>query len=184
METKEIFDILNDSLNNSLIALEHDLSKINLGRAQSDIFDLLKVNYYGSPTPLNHIAIISVISYNQVNIQPYDKSSLKEIEKTIRNSNLNLNPQINGDIIYVNFPQLTLERRDQMIKLVKSYGEKAKVSVRDHRREALREAAAAKISQNELVIVNKQIEATVKDVVSEIEDMTHDKVQELNRLGQ
>lgn len=178
----EILNQLNESIEDTLLALKNDLSKINLGRAQSDVFDLIKANYYGSMTSLVHMSIITVIDHNRVSIQPYDKQSIKEIEKAIRNSNLNLNPQISNGIINVCFPALTLARRDEMIKLVKAYAEKSKISIRDHRRIAIKTEESLEISKDEINAVIKKIETIVINSIKKIDEYVDSKTKILNNL--
>jgi ribosome recycling factor len=177
-----VFMDMEDSISNTLNALKQDLGKINIGRAQSDIFDLIKVDYYGAMTALPHMSVISVLDHNKVSIEPYDKSLLKIVEKAIRESNLDVNPQINGNMVNVFFPQMTLERRDKLIKLAKQYGEKAKISIRNHRHTALDNIAELKLGKDIENTHNKEIEGAIKEAVDNIEELVdskHKKLQEL-----
>lgn len=169
------------SIENTLDSLKGDLSKINVGRAQSDIFDLIKIDYYGSMTALNHISIISAVDYNKVIIEPYEKDFLRPIEKVLRNSSLNINPQIDGNVIRVCFPQFTLERRDELIKLVKAHGEKAKVALREHRRAALKDIGTL-LSKNDITSETKKAEAFVTKGVNFIESIVEAKNKNLTNM--
>lgn len=132
---------------------------------------LIKVDYYGTATALPHMSVISIVDYNKVSIQPYEKFSLKNIEKSLRESGLDLNPQIQGDVINVYFPQMTLEKRDKLIKLVKQYGEKAKVSIRNHRHTAIDGIKSLNLGQDIANSNIKEIELTVKKAVEDTEEL-------------
>lgn len=120
----------------SLEALKVDLSKIRTGRAHTGILDHVMVEYYGSPTPVNMVANITLSDARTIAVQPYEKNMIGPVEKAIRDSDLGLNPATNGELIRVPMPMLTEERRRDLIKVVKSEGEDAKIAVRNIRREA------------------------------------------------
>lgn len=120
----------------SLEALRADLGKIRTGRAHTGILDHVMVDYYGSPTAVNQVANITLTDARTIGVQPYEKNMIGPIEKAIRDSDLGLNPATNGELIRVPMPMLTEERRRDLIKVVKSEGEDAKVAVRNIRRDA------------------------------------------------
>ncbi|MBU1214970.1 MAG: ribosome recycling factor [Gammaproteobacteria bacterium] len=120
----------------SLEALKTDLSKIRTGRAHTGILDHVMVDYYGSPTAISMVANITLTDARTIGVQPYEKNMIGPVEKAIRDSDLGLNPATNGDLIRVPMPMLTEERRRDLIKVVKSEGEDAKIAVRNIRREA------------------------------------------------
>jgi ribosome recycling factor len=120
----------------SLEALKADLGKIRTGRAHTGILDHVMVDYYGSPTAINQVANVTLTDARTIGVQPYEKNMIGPIEKAIRDSDLGLNPATNGDLIRVPMPMLTEERRRDLIKVVKSEGEDAKVAVRNIRRDA------------------------------------------------
>ncbi|ADE11881.1 ribosome recycling factor [Sideroxydans lithotrophicus] len=120
----------------SLEALKTDLGKIRTGRAHTGLLDHVMVDYYGSPTAVNQVANITLTDARTIGVQPYEKNMVGPIEKAIRDSDLGLNPATNGDLIRVPMPMLTEERRRDLIKVVKSEGEDAKVAVRNIRRDA------------------------------------------------
>ncbi len=120
----------------SLDALRADLGKIRTGRAHTGILDHVMVDYYGSPTAVNQVANITLTDARTIGVQPYEKNMIGPIEKAIRDCDLGLNPATNGDLIRVPMPMLTEERRRDLIKVVKSEGEDAKVAVRNIRRDA------------------------------------------------
>lgn len=177
-----VFLDLEESIENTLSALRQDLSKISVGRSQTDIFDLIKVDYYGAVTPLPHMSIISVLDHNKVSIEPYDKSSLKIVEKALRESGLDIQSQINGNVINIFFPQMTLERRDKLIKLAKQFGEKAKISLRGHRRGAIDSMEGKKLGQDIVANNIRNIETTVKKAVSSIEELVDSRSKKLQEM--
>ncbi len=120
----------------SLEALKADLGKIRTGRAHTGILDHVMVDYYGSPTAINQVANVTLTDARTIGVQPYEKNMVGPIEKAIRDSDLGLNPATNGDLIRVPMPMLTEERRRDLIKVVKSEGEDAKIAVRNIRRDA------------------------------------------------
>lgn len=123
-------------MSKSLEALKADLGKIRTGRAHTGILDHVMVDYYGSPTAINQVANITLTDARTIGVQPYEKNMIGPVEKAIRDSDLGLNPATNGDLIRVPMPMLTEERRRDLIKVVKSEGETAKVAVRNIRRDA------------------------------------------------
>lgn len=120
----------------SLEALKADFGKVRTGRAHTGILDHVTVDYYGNPTPVNQVANVTLTDARTIGVQPYEKNMIGPIEKAIRDSDLGLNPATNGDIIRVPMPMLTEERRRDLIKVVKSEAENAKVAVRNIRRDA------------------------------------------------
>jgi ribosome recycling factor len=120
----------------TLTALKTDLSKIRTGRASLALFDDVRIDYYGTPTPLNQVATLAVPEPRMITIQPWDTTVAPEIEKAILKSELGLNPMNDGKIIRIPIPRLTEERRKELVKVVKKIGEGAKVSIRNIRREA------------------------------------------------
>ena len=119
----------------SLESLQSSLAKIRTGRAHAGILDHITVDYYGTPTQLNQVAIINVADATSLIVQPYEKNMKAVIEKTIRDSDLGLNPAASGDNIRIPMPSLTEERRRELIKIVKSEGEGSKVAIRNIRRD-------------------------------------------------
>src|SRR5574344_1403051 len=120
-----------EKMDKTLDALMNDYSTIRAGRANPHILDKLKVDYYGTPTPFQQVANISVPEARMIQIQPWESSLIKEIEKTINNSDLGLTPSNDGKVVRLVFPELTEERRKELVKDVKKKGENAKVAVRN-----------------------------------------------------
>jgi len=121
----------------SLDALKNDLLKIRTGRAHTGLLDHIQVDYYGSMMPVNQVANITLVDARTIGVQPWEKNLVQKVEKAIRDSDLGLNPATQGDLIRVPMPALTEERRRDLIKVVKTEGEAAKVAIRNLRRDAI-----------------------------------------------
>lgn len=178
-------DVYKEKMSKSVKNLESELNTIRAGRANPHVLDRITVDYYGVPTPLNQVGNISVPEARLIQIQPWDISVMKEIEKAINASDLGINPTNDGKVIRLVFPELTEERRKALTKDVKKKGEDAKVAVRNIRREgidALKKLEKAseitedelksledemqKITDNSVVDIDKLVEAKNKDVMS------------------
>lgn len=133
---EEVFRELRSGIEKAIEALRRDLSKVRTGRAHPGMLDSVRVDYYGTPTPLQQMANISVPEPRLITIKAWEKGQTKAIEKALRDSDLNINPQVDGELIRIPIPALTEDRRKEMVKLTKKYGEESKVAVRMHRREA------------------------------------------------
>ena len=154
--------IYEDKMNKTLDNLLEEFGTIRAGRANPHVLDKLRVDYYGSPTPLQQVGNISVPEPRMIVIQPWEKSLLKGIEKAILTSDLGINPTNDGSVIRLIFPELTEERRKELSKDVKKKGENAKVAVRNIRRDAnetfKKKEKAAEISEDDLNDVTEKIQ--------------------------
>ena len=126
-----------DKMKKSIEALKADFAKVRTGRAHTGILDHVKVDYYGSPMPINQVANVSVLDAHTLGVQPWEKPMVAKVEKAIRDADLGLNPATMGDIIRVPMPPLTEERRKELVKLVRGESENGKVAVRNIRRDAI-----------------------------------------------
>jgi ribosome recycling factor len=131
----ELFTALEDRMQKSVNALQSDLAALRTGRASTSILDRVQVDYYGTPTPLSHMASINVLDSQTLNIQPFDKTQIPPIEKAIQKADLGLSPVSDSNGIRLNIPTLTEERRKDMIKQVKKLGEEYRVAIRNLRRD-------------------------------------------------
>lgn len=169
--------ILEDSeegMKKSLSHLVTELSKIRAGRANPSMLDTVKVDYYGTPTPLSQVGNVSTLDSRTLTIQPWEKSMLDEITKAVINANLGLNPQSNGEVIIIAVPVLTEERRRDLVKRAKAEGEHAKVSVRSQRKDA-----------NDMVRSLKEdglSEDGVKDAEEEVQKLTDRYITKIDEL--
>jgi len=132
---KEAKKRLNERMEKALEALKKDLAGIRTGRASLSIFDSIMVDYFGAPTPINHVATLSIPESRLITIQPFDPKTIGEIEKAIQKSGLGLNPNNDGKLIRVAIPALTEDRRKEIVKQVHKRGEDAKIAVRNIRRD-------------------------------------------------
>ena len=160
-----------------------DLSSIRTGRANPGMFSRLSIDYYGSSTPITQLSSINVPEARLVVIKPYEQSQLKAIEDSIRNSDLGLNPSNDGNVIRVAIPQLTEERRRELVKQAKGKGEDAKVSVRNIRRKAMEELHRIKkdgeAGEDEVKHAEKELDKTTQTYSSQIDDLVKHKEGEL-----
>ena len=160
-----------------------DFASVRTGRASPSLVEKLKVDYYGTDVPLQQIAGIQVPEARLMVITPYDKSSLKNVEKAIQVSDLGINPSNDGTVIRLAFPQLTEERRKELVKQVHHKAEDGRVSVRNVRRAARKDLEALEkdgdITSDELERAEKDLEKITHDFVAEIDKMLHTKEQEL-----
>ncbi len=135
-EIQMVLDETKESMSKNIEHLEVELSKVRAGRATPSMLDTVMVESYGAMMPINQVANINTLDARTISVQPWDKSQLEFIERAIINSNLGLNPQNNGELIIINVPVLTEERRRDLVKQAKAEGENAKVSIRNNRKSA------------------------------------------------
>ncbi|MEX2444387.1 MAG: ribosome recycling factor [Alkalispirochaeta sp.] len=167
----------------SLQAFQEELSGLRTGRASAAMFDKIRVEYYGNPTPLNQVASISVPESRLVVIQPWDKNLLGQIEKAIQASELSLNPSSDGKVIRLNIPPLTEDRRKEIVKLAKSTAEQARVAIRNIRRDAndelKKQEKAGDISEDDLKRAEDQIQEITDKYIDEINSTLEAKESEI-----
>ena len=160
-----------------------DLSSIRTGRANPGMFSRLNIEYYGSPTPITQLSSINVAEARLVVIKPYEANQLKAIEDSIRNSDLGVNPSNDGNVIRISIPQLTEERRRELVKQAKSKGEDAKVSIRNIRRKAMEELTRIKkdgeAGEDEVGRAEKDLDKSTGQYVTQIDELVKHKEGEL-----
>ena len=163
--------------------LKTQLASVRAGRANAAVLDQITVDYYGVPTPIQQVASVSVPDPRSLVITPWDGSVLKGIEKAILSSELGINPQNDGKCIRLVFPQLTEERRKELAKQVKKYGEEAKVAVRNIRRDAMdkfkKQQKASEITEDDYKGIEKDIQKLTDDYIKEVESIADKKEKEL-----
>jgi len=166
--------------------LQNQYSAIRAGRANPSVLDQIKVEYYGSPTPINQIASISTPDPRTLMIQPWDASSLKAVEKAILSSDLGINPTNDGRFIRLVFPQPTEERRKELIKQVSKYAEDSKVAIRNIRRDAVEKAKAEKkkgdITEDDLSNTEKDLQKLTDNYIKEIDKVAEKKEAEIKEI--
>jgi ribosome recycling factor len=170
----------------ALEAFKRELSKVRTGRASLSLLDDIKVDYYGTPTPLNQVGALAVPESRLITIQPWEKNLIGEIEKAILKSDLGLNPSSDGQLIRLAFPPLTEDRRKEMVKQVKRMGEDAKVVVRNCRREAndnLKQLEKDKdITEDDLKRGEKEVQDVTDDFVGRIDQVLTEKEKDLMEI--
>jgi len=164
-----------DKMSKTIAVVKSDFASVRAGRANAAVLDRIQVEYYGTPTPIQQVASISTPDPRTLAIQPWDGSILKAIEKAIQTSDLGINPQNDGRVIRLHFPQLTEERRHELTRQVRKYGEGGKVALRNIRRDAM-DAFKEKKKKSEIT------EDDLKDLEKELQDMTDKRCKEIDSL--
>ena len=175
-----------EKMGKTLASLERDYQGIRAGRANPHILDKLKVDYYGTPTPIQQVGNVTVPEPRMLCIQPWESSMIKVIEKAIQNSDIGINPNNDGKVIRLVFPELTEERRKELVKDVKKKGENAKVAVRNIRRDAndfLKKANKAnEISEDEQKDYEDKVQKMTDKFIKEVDKAIDDKSKEILTL--
>ena len=175
-----------DRMEKTCGVLSEQFAAVRAGRANAAVLDQISVEYYGTSTPINQLATISTPDPRTLTIQPWDASSLKAIEKAILASELGINPQNDGRIIRLVFPQLTEERRRELAKQVKKYAEEAKVAVRNIRRDAIdkfkKQQKSSEITEDDYKVMEKEFQKKVEDYIKKVDELTAKKEKELFEL--
>ena len=168
-------NVYEEKMDKTISVFEENLSEIRAGRANPAILNKITVSYYGVPTPINQVAGISVPEARMILIQPWDTSLLKEIEKEILKSDIGINPNNDGKVIRLNFPELNEERRKELVKDIRKLAEEAKVAIRSIRRDAMDEA-------KEMQKKSEITEDDLKNEENEIQKLTDKKVEEIDNM--
>ena len=162
-----------DKMNKTIVALENDYNAIRAGRANPHILDRLTIDYYGTPTSLQQVANVSIPEARILQIQPWDMSIIKLIERAILTSDIGINPNSDGKVIRLIFPELTTEKRKEITKDIKKHGENAKVAIRNIRRDALdefkKQEKDGNISEDDLKNVEKKVQNMTDKFIKNID---------------
>lgn len=183
---QDLIDKAKHAMEKSIDALRKDFSRVRTGRASVSLLDDLRIEYYGTPTPLSQVASLSVPEPRMISIQPWEKKLIPDIEKAILKSDLGLNPNSDGTAIRLIFPALTEERRKEMAKAIRKLGEEAKIAIRNQRRDA---NEALKKLEKEKSITEDQLKRSEKDVqdatdafVKKVDEVVAAKEKELMEI--
>ena len=183
---KDEYKIYEEKMRKSIESVSSDFASVRAGRANAAVLDRIMVDYYGSPTPIQQIAAISSPDPRALVIAPWDSSALKAIEKAIQNSDLGINPQNDGRSIRLNFPQLTEERRKELVKQIRKYAENGKVAVRNIRRDAMeaikKQEKAAEITEDDRKQAEKDLQKLTDDSCKKIDELMARKEKELMEI--
>lgn len=181
MET--VFAFAEEKMTKTVNALRNEFASIRAGRANAAVLDKIRVDYYGTPTPINQMAAISVAEARILNIQPWDVSTLHAIEKAILASDIGINPSNDGRVIRLIFPQLTEERRKDLCKEIKKMAEESRVSVRSTRRDCIDKVKkmekASEITEDDLKDAEKKLQDFTDKYIKEIDKVVEEKEQEI-----
>ena len=180
---KEKLQIYETKMNKSLDALQNEYASIRAGRANPHVLDKLRVDYYGTPTPIQQVGNVSVPEARMIVIQPWEKSLLKAIEKAILTSDLGINPTNDGSVIRLVFPELTEERRKELAKDVKKKGEATKVAIRNIRRDAndtfKKMEKGDEISEDDRKEAEEKIQKLTDKMIAEVDKAVENKTKEI-----
>ena len=180
---KQVISNAKDKMAKAITGYSRELASIRAGRANASLLDRISVDYYGAPTPVNQLAGISVPEARLLVIQPYDKTSLGDIEKAILKSDLGLNPTNDGNIIRISIPALTEERRKELVKVVKKAAEEAKVVIRNVRRDGNDDLKklekTGEITEDGLRGYSEDIQKLTDENINKIDEMTKEKEKEI-----
>ena len=170
-------------MDKTILSYKKDLSSLRTGRANATMLDMIKVDVYGQMMPINQLASISVPEARLITIQVWDQSNIKAVDAAIQKSDLGINPQIDGSVLRIRIPDLTEERRKDLIKVLKNISEKNKVSIRNIRREANDElknlTKDKKISEDDEKLFEKNIQKITDDNISNIDKISEEKEKEI-----
>ena len=180
---KEEYKIYEEKMKKSIDSASADFASVRAGRANASVLDRIMVDYYGSPTPIQQIAAISSPDPGALVISPWDGTALKSIEKAIQNSDLGINPQNDGKCIRLTFPQLTEERRKELVKQIHKYAENGKVAVRNIRRDAMeafkKKEKASEITEDDLKQAEKDLQKLTDESCKKLDELLAKKEKEL-----
>lgn len=174
---------IEEKMNKTISVFEQNLSEVRAGRANPAILNKVKIDYYGTPTPISQVAGISVPEARLIVIQPWDASILKEIEKSILASDIGINPNNDGKVIRLAFPELNEERRKELVKDIKKTAEEAKVAVRAIRRDGIDEFKKkqkdSEITEDDLRVAEEQIQKITDKKIEEIDTILSNKEKDI-----
>ena len=175
--------VYEEKMKKTLTALENEFATIRVGRANPKVLDKITVDYYGTPTPLQQVANISVPEARMIQIQPWEASLVKEIEKAIMMSDLGINPSDDGRVIRLVFPELTEDRRKELVKEVKKKAEGAKVAIRNIRRDAndafKKAEKAGEITEDELADLTEKMQKLTDKTIERVDKAVEEKTKEI-----
>lgn len=181
-----VYETAKDKMGKTISVLKSEYSLIRAGRANASVLDRIRVDYYGVPTPINQMAAVSVAEAKVLNIQPWDISTLHAIEKAIQTSDLGINPQNDGRIIRLVFPQQTEDRRREIVKEVNKMAEDSKIAIRSVRREGMEKfkkmEKASEITEDDYKVGEKELQEITDSFTKEIDAIAAEKEIEIMEI--
>ena len=182
----ELLQDMKESMDKSIETLQKDLRRVRTGRASLALLDGLVADYYGSPTPINQLATLSIPESRQLVIQPWDSKAIPDIEKAVLKSELGLTPMNDGKLIRIVLPTLTAQRRKKLVKIVKKMAEEFKVQIRNHRRDAndmLKDMKKDKdISEDDMHKAQERVQKTTDNSIAKVESIMVEKEAEIMEI--
>lgn len=180
---KQIVKDADDRMHKAAEVVRHEFVTIRTGKATTALLDGIKVDYYGTPTPLNHISNIGIADVHTLTVQPYDKGMLEHIQKAVQSANLGLNPMKDGELIRIPIPPLNEERRRELVKLTKKFGEDGKIAIRNVRRDAIehlkKSEKAEHFSEDERKRGEGELQKLTDKFIKEIDALLAQKEKEI-----
>ncbi|MBQ1459593.1 MAG: ribosome recycling factor [Oscillospiraceae bacterium] len=180
---KDEYKVYEEKMKKSIESVASDFAAVRAGRANAAVLNRINVDYYGTPTPIQQIAAVGSPDPRMLVITPWDAHALRSIEKAIQESDLGINPQNDGKCIRLAFPQLTEERRKELVKQIHKYAEGGKVAIRNIRRDAIenfkKQQKASEITEDELKMVEKDMQKLTDDSCKELDKLLENKEKEL-----
>ena len=177
------YKVYEEKMQKSIESVAGDFAAVRAGRANAAVLDRIQVDYYGTLTPIQQIASISSPDARTLMISPWDKSALKSIERAIQNSDLGINPQNDGTVLRLSFPQLTEERRKELVKQIRKYAESGKIAIRNIRRDAMenfkKQEKRSEITEDELKMVEKDLQKLTDENCKAMDELLAKKEKEL-----
>ena len=183
---QKIYEFAKEHMQKSIDVLKKDLNTLRTGRVSIHVLDGIKVEYYGAPTPLNQVANINAVDATTIVIQPWDKSIIKDIEKAIQEANIGANPNNDGDVIKLYFPPMTEEERKKQAKKAKEFAEKAKIAIRNIRREA--NDKIKKMFKNKEITEDEErrgldkVQEITDEFVEKVDNIVNKKIDEVMKV--
>lgn len=183
---KEVYQNAKERMTKSVHALENEFASIRAGRANAAVLDKIQVDYYGTPTPINQIAAVSVAEARILVIQPWDTSMLSLVEKAIQASDLGINPQNDGRVLRLTFPSLTEDRRREIVKDIKKYAEECKIAIRSIRRDSIEKLKAKKkaseITEDDLKEGEEELQKITDKFGKNVDEIAAKKEKEIMEI--
>ena len=183
---QETLTLMKNKMQKSTDNLVSEYASLRAGRANANILDKIMVDYYGTPTPINQMAAVNVTEARILQIQPWDVSTLQDIERALNSADLGINPQNDGKLIRLTFPPLTEDRRKELTKTISKMAEESKISVRNHRREAMETYKSmqkkSEITEDDLKNMEKQVQDATDKTCKEIDTLSVNKSKEVMEL--
>ena len=186
MAVEGLIEEMRERMEKSLRILEEELRRIRTGRANPALIEDLKVDYYGAPTPLKHIATITAPDPDQLIVHPYDPSQKEAIQRGILEANLGLNPQVEEELIRIKIPKLSLERREELVRIIREKGEEIKISLRNIRRDVKEQAEKlereGEITEDDLYRGREEMDKVIHEFTERVDQLIQEREEQIRTI--